>query len=287
MKVADIMTASVHTISSERSVAFASEKMNEWKIGSLIVVDHGEVQGILTSRDIRSSHPNRIVADAMTPAPVSVKPDDDIWHVHSLLQTHEIERILVMENGEMKGLVTREEIMRKLSESMDAHTGLYRAPYIRYVGEELLKQERPFHLIFVDINDFGQINKKYGHPFGDDVIRLLSQKLASLVDEKSDYLCRYAGDEFIMISLAGEERVNHCLQAMTKPLVVDQVEVSVAVGYVNGWEEPHFFACSLRDLIRKASLLSSLHKRCKEEGSANPQENQPVQEGMSLITEWT
>ena len=69
MKVSEIMASSVYTVSSDKSVSYAAERMNEWKVGSLIVVDHGTVMGIITSRDVRSSHPNRIVADAMTTKP--------------------------------------------------------------------------------------------------------------------------------------------------------------------------------------------------------------------------
>ncbi|USG67692.1 GGDEF domain-containing protein [Brevibacillus ruminantium] len=267
MKISEIMTTSVHTISSWKSVSSAAEQMNERKIGSLLVVDHNEVMGILTSRDVRSAHPNRIVADAMTPSLITVTPDQDIWHAYHLLKAHQIERILVMEDSQMKGLVTREEIMRKLSESLDAHTGLYRAPYIRYIGEELLKQRKPFHLIFVDINDFGRINKEHGHPFGDDVIRALSTRLVNLVHEKDDFLCRYAGDEFVIISLADEERIDEYLKQITKPMVLDDVPISVAVGYLNGRKEPEFFSHSLKELLRKVSLMSSLNKQYKKERS--------------------
>ncbi|MED1872790.1 GGDEF domain-containing protein [Brevibacillus borstelensis] len=269
MKVSEIMTTSVHAITSGRSVSYAAEQMNEWKIGSLIVVDHDQVQGIITSRDVRSSHPNRIVADAMTPNPVTISPDHDIWDAYRMLTENQIERILVMDKTEMKGLVTREEVMRKLAEFMDSHTGLYRAPYIQYIGEEFLKQRQPFHLIFVDINDFGRINKEYGHPFGDDVIRTLSQRLSALAKEKYDYLCRYAGDEFVLISLADQEQVEEYLEEIGRPMVLEGVSISVAVGHVDGCKEPDFFSHSLKELLRKVSLISSYNKQFKEEYAAS------------------
>ncbi|MEJ8544438.1 CBS domain-containing protein [Brevibacillus borstelensis] len=269
MKVSEIMTASVHTITSGRSVAYAAEQMNEWKIGSLVVVDHDQVQGILTSRDVRASHPNRIVADAMTRNPITISPDDDIWDAYRMLTENRIERIPVMEETKLRGLVTREKVMRKLSEFMDSHTGLYRAPYIQYIGEEFLKQEQPFHLIFVDINDFGRINKEYGHPFGDDVIRALSQRLSVITKEKDDFLCRYAGDEFVLISLSDEEQVREYLREIARPMVLEGVSVSVAVGHVDGYKEPDFFSYTLKELLRKVSLISSYNKQFKDEYSAS------------------
>ncbi|UUZ93114.1 CBS domain-containing protein [Paenibacillus sp. P25] len=187
MKVSEIMTLSVYSISSDRSVAYASERMNEYEIGSLIVVDHGTVKGIITSRDIRSSHPNRIVADAMTPNPICTSPDCFIWDALKIMDREKIERILIMEEEKLLGLVTREIIKMKLSELMDTLTGLYRAPYIQCIGEEFLRTRQPFHLLFIDLNDFGKINKLYGHPFGDDVICEFTRRGASVVTEDRDF----------------------------------------------------------------------------------------------------
>ena len=133
MKVSEIMASSVYTVSSDKSVSYAAERMNEWKVGSLIVVDHGTVMGIITSRDVRSSHPNRIVADAMTTNPICTSPDRFIWDALNIMDRHEIERILIMEEDKMVGLATREAIKMKVSEFMDPLTGLYRAPYIQYL----------------------------------------------------------------------------------------------------------------------------------------------------------
>ena len=257
MKVSEIMASSVYTVSSDKSVSYAAERMNEWKVGSLIVVDHGTVMGIITSRDVRSSHPNRIVADAMTPNPICTSPDRFIWDALNIMDRHEIERILIMEEDKMVGLATREAIKMKVSEFMDPLTGLYRAPYIQYAGEEFLKNRQPFHLLFIDLNDFGQINKRYGHPFGDDVIREFSNRAAAEVVEDRDFLCRYAGDEFVMITLADESEVEHFIRLFSQPIVINNISVSAAVGHVNGHREPDFFTLSLREILSRASVLST------------------------------
>ena len=88
MKVAEFMSSPVYTVSSERGVQFVSDMMNELKIGSLVVTDHGSIVGIITSRDIRSSHPNRIAADAMTPNPISISPDQFAWDALESMERH-------------------------------------------------------------------------------------------------------------------------------------------------------------------------------------------------------
>ncbi len=230
MKVSELMTSPVYTVSSDKSVFYAAELMNEWRVGSLIVMDHGTVVGIFTSRDVRSTHPNRIVADAMTPDPITITSEFFIWDALKVMDQHRIKRLLIMEEGKLAGLVTREAIKMKLSEFMDSLTGFYRAPYIQSVGEAFLKKKQPFHLLFIDLNGFGNINKRYGHPFGDDVIREFSGRMASLVKEDRDFVCRYAGDEFVMITLADEAEVDRYIRLFSCSVFINNVAVSAAVG---------------------------------------------------------
>ncbi|WP_141335645.1 GGDEF domain-containing protein [Paenibacillus sp. tmac-D7] len=267
MKVSELMTSPVYTVSSDKSVFYAAELMNEWRVGSLIVMDHGTVVGIFTSRDVRSTHPNRIVADAMTPDPITITSEFFIWDALKVMDQHRIKRLLIMEEGKLAGLVTREAIKMKLSEFMDSLTGFYRAPYIQSVGEAFLKKKQPFHLLFIDLNGFGNINKRYGHPFGDDVIREFSGRMASLVKEDRDFVCRYAGDEFVMITLADEAEVDRYIRLFSCSVFINNVAVSAAVGYVNGLEDPDFFSLSFREILRKASLLSTSAKPAHDEGS--------------------
>ncbi len=54
-------------------------------------------------------------------------------------------------------------------------------------------------LIFIDINDFKQINDRFGHSVGDEVL----QRLARLLSETfrpQDAVMRYGGDEFLVIA---------------------------------------------------------------------------------------
>ncbi|WP_172642385.1 EAL domain-containing protein [Candidatus Photodesmus blepharus] len=52
-------------------------------------------------------------------------------------------------------------------------------------------------VMFVDIDDFKKINDQYGHRFGDKFIKLIGQKIKSLVG-KHDIAARFGGDEFIV-----------------------------------------------------------------------------------------
>lgn len=260
MNISDIMTTTISTITSGKSVSHAAERMHESNTRWLVVMDHGEVLGVVTFRDVLSAHPNRIVADAMSLQPSRLSAYQNVWEAHSFLQEKGCEVALIMEGEELIGLITKEDVRMKIAEYVDPLTGLYEAPYIQFIGEQLLKEHKPFHLLFIDLNDFGQINKLHGHPFGDDVIRKYSSVLSSFAAEQGDHLCRYAGDEFVLISTAEEERVKKGIALITQPTNIHNVSISAAVGHVNGYEDPHFFTRTLRDLMAKASLESSAAK---------------------------
>lgn len=56
-------------------------------------------------------------------------------------------------------------------------------------------------LLFLDLDNFKQINNQFGHAVGDEVLKLVARRLSSLV-RGADAVCRYGGDEFLIL-LAG------------------------------------------------------------------------------------
>jgi diguanylate cyclase (GGDEF)-like protein len=261
VKIADMMSTLVHTVSSDKSVKYVSNLMNELNSGSMIVIDNGIIVGITTSRDIRSSHPNRIIADAMTVEPFSISSDTFAWDALKVMEQHEIKKLLVKDGNNMVGIVTRETVKINLKELIDPLTGLYRAPYIQAIGEKLLKKRISFYLHFIDLNNFGEINKKYGHPVGDDIIQGFANWLKSLTTDE-DFLCRYAGDEFVIITPI-EEGVTTLLRSLSQEVTINGLQVSAAVGSIDEDIESDFFSITFRELITKASLLSTSLKRIK------------------------
>ncbi|GKU83122.1 diguanylate cyclase domain-containing protein [Niallia sp. NCCP-28] len=74
-------------------------------------------------------------------------------------------------------------------------------PNRRFLHDELTKYiegKKKFALLFVDIDNFKIINDTYGHHNGDLALSAISQRLSISV-RKEDFVCRYGGDEFIIL----------------------------------------------------------------------------------------
>ena len=69
--------------------------------------------------------------------------------------------------------------------------------YIKYVEKKPEKFTQTALIIF-DIDDFKYVNDTFGHIVGDEVIRLVAEKLQFNV-RTSDLIVRYGGDEFLVL----------------------------------------------------------------------------------------
>jgi len=62
----------------------------------------------------------------------------------------------------------------------------------------LRRRKTPFLLIYIDIDDFKNINDTFGHGEGDQALKKVVKLLKSALRE-IDIICRMGGDEFLLI----------------------------------------------------------------------------------------
>jgi diguanylate cyclase (GGDEF)-like protein len=93
---------------------------------------------------------------------------------------------------------------RKLAEQAitDELTGLKnRRAFDERLAEEFRRAQRysdPVSLIMLDLDHFKRVNDKYGHPFGDVVLRGAAERIRSSTRDP-DICARYGGEEFAVI----------------------------------------------------------------------------------------
>lgn len=104
----------------------------------------------------------------------------------------------------LMGSMVQHYIDRLREESVrDGLTGLYNHRYFR--GElkrriqESKRYDLSFCLIMVDIDHFKNVNDRYGHQKGDQVLENISNLLIKSTRE-ADVICRYGGEEFAIIT---------------------------------------------------------------------------------------
>ncbi|MDI9246334.1 GGDEF domain-containing protein [Marinobacter sp. CHS3-4] len=100
----------------------------------------------------------------------------------------------------ISGISLREELKKYSYE--DALTGLKNRRYFDQLFEHetavALRSDKPLALLMMDIDHFKRFNDTYGHEAGDAALRSVSSLLLKHFRE-SDVVCRYGGEEFVVI----------------------------------------------------------------------------------------
>jgi len=95
---------------------------------------------------------------------------------------------------------------------IDDKTGLYdRHYFLRALATEVTRAEqdqRPVHVILLDIDDFGEFNRLMGIEQGDRMLRKVAEAISSAVDERTiaagNVVSRFGGEEFAVVFAACE-----------------------------------------------------------------------------------
>jgi len=110
-------------------------------------------------------------------------------------------------DGSLQGTVTdvtarkQEEIQARRLAGMDALTGLANRQGLmevlsrRTVGDV---KKRPFAVLMINLDGFGQINESMGLPVGDDVLKVVADRIRAFI-QGDDYSARIGGDEFVLV----------------------------------------------------------------------------------------
>lgn len=126
--------------------------------------------------------------------------------------------------------------------SIDPMTKLYNRRYFTQMSETILKiakrERKPISIIMLDIDDFKKVNDTYGHKIGDDVIISIAKTLQN-VGRKSDVVCRWGGEEFILLlphtSISGAVTIAQKIRKDIKNINIiindnKTIHVSVSIG---------------------------------------------------------
>ena len=108
----------------------------------------------------------------------------------------------------------------------DALTGIRnRAAFDHRLNEEVYRSGRyqsPLSLLMIDVDHFKQYNDTFGHPAGDNALRMLGEIL-NKASRPTDYVARYGGEEFTVL-LAATSIDGACVAAERLRQAVEKAE---------------------------------------------------------------
>ena len=139
MKIREVMTRGVESISEAGTIAEAARKMKELNVGVLPVFDNNRLVGMLTDRDIairavaEGHDPKETkVNQIMTKDVISCTEAEDVSEAIKLMESRQIRRLIVRDDqNQVVGIVALGDLAVHLNESL--------------VGEALREVSEPAH----------------------------------------------------------------------------------------------------------------------------------------------
>lgn len=136
--------------------------------------------------------------------------------------------------------VTQERLYEKMilnNANTDFQTGLYNRRYVYQFIEE--EGEKPLTVFFLDLDNFKQVNDRYGHQEGDRLLLATTEALKECMPD--DVVARMGGDEFLVIRIGKtteeemEEKRKWLQEQLDQTYIKDEhfgnVSASVGVAY--------------------------------------------------------
>ncbi|WP_416150600.1 putative bifunctional diguanylate cyclase/phosphodiesterase [Salipaludibacillus sp. HK11] len=144
----------------------------------------------------------------------SVKwPNSSILEINALISNFQdmsvnVEKMFIESNNMNEKLTKQSEMLKKSEDKLhhlayhDVLTDLPNRQYFQRYLSSLLEDAKQkglrFAIIFMDLNQFKQINDTLGHLAGDELLKIIANNLKNLKNEKNEVF-RLSGDEFVIV----------------------------------------------------------------------------------------
>ncbi len=169
---------------------------------------------------------------------ISFQSNEDTVKKHANVQVvklshQEQQDVYVLILNDITALRHSQEKIRNLAYN-DVLTGLpNRSKLIEYTKEATLinhQNQTSMALLYIDLDNFKNINDAFGHDAGDQMLKKISQRLLEQVPKLS-LVARIGGDEFCVVlnevrdTSYVEKIVESCLASIAKPIFIQSVKI--------------------------------------------------------------
>ena len=149
MKVADILRVkggTLFTVSPDQPLAHAVRTMAERDIGSLVVMEHGDLAGMLTFREVilavvgnGGTVGTTIVRTVMDDHPLTCTPETEIDEVRRMMLERHARYMPVMTQRTLMGVISFYDVAKAVVDSQDFENRMLKA----YIRDWPVEEEEP------------------------------------------------------------------------------------------------------------------------------------------------
>jgi diguanylate cyclase (GGDEF)-like protein len=267
------MTRSIFYVTPDATVRTAVEMLRSHQADVIAVVEAGTVVGLLDALHLCLYDGEVSVREAISGPPLTLPADLPLAEAARRMRGAGLNQVPVVEEGRFAGMLSEHDLLNNWGAVNDPLTGLPVQYQLRHWIASRMAAGREVVILFLDLNNFGALNKQRGHVFGDQVLRAVAQSLKELADPDLDYLCRYGGDEFAIATVRALAEARQLAEQARERvgqirLNGEDTGIGIAIGLAGGRRsrprpDTHVSA-TLDDLLTRASTASTAAKHARD-----------------------
>lgn len=134
MPVDDLARGDVVTAETDATAGELASKMADEAVGSIVVVDGDDPVGIVTDRDLtlrvlgeQADAEDVVAGDVMSDGLQTVEVDDGFYEVAAVMSDNGIRRVPVVEDDELAGIITFDDVVELLADEQQHIADIVRA----------------------------------------------------------------------------------------------------------------------------------------------------------------
>jgi CBS domain-containing protein len=149
MKVSDILRVkgnALYTATPDQPLALAVKSMAELDIGSLVVMEHGDLVGMLTFREVIAAIVKNggqigelLIRTVMDDAPLTCTPETDMDEVRRMMLGRHARYMPIVNGRTLMGVVSFYDVARAVVDSQDFENRMLKA----YIRDWPVEEEAP------------------------------------------------------------------------------------------------------------------------------------------------
>jgi len=229
----------------DKPLGEVSEYFSKQKVESLLITKNKKPYYLLTAIDIIDalvSHSDKMLLfefiDKNPKSVITVNENETLFEAYRLMRSYKIHHLVVVDDeGNFKYMIDYYDFTTYLTEIAikDEMTGLYNKRFFEFIIDKYKNEDLDMGIIFIDLNNFKQLNDTYGHLFGDKVIIEVAKIIKSSIRDV-DYAFRFGGDEYVVVLFASNEileKVAKRIENKINSTELEDIKFSAAVGYAH------------------------------------------------------